>query len=602
MSRKRILSIFMAVIVLLTTVVYAAPDDDGTDGTGTGKPKVAVVCSNIDDAGKYLEVGLEVTAVDFQTVGVVLSYDKTVLTLVEWGTSETDTEIPVTGNWTTVVPTKGADDMAGKPGLATLPETKTASTDDSEAVEDSNRAYLYLGADRLQFADTLTDHRVVTARFAIKNETALKLLTEESAETDLTNEDYTVCLAADMEILKTSKPGASVLMTTRKTETELNKYTYGTVISSDQGTPCAVVFKTGKDSVNTGGASETVKGGSYAITFFDWDGRVIDAISASETVTDGQQKLIQTIENRLKVGGDLEKAGYEFDQWLVVYQANDGSGLQTLNQTFTSNNTPIDTATNGDYIDFSRKKLSQVTTEALATVVNGSDGAGNAMAATPDSMSVLVQAAYKATAEINTGLSDATASNYTVTPIAYTRYGIATPSDGKYSITLQVERKNKAEKGVTRAQTPGVVVKMQPSAGGNAIFTLLTLENTDVTTCEIVPNKQISLVEYYFIDSATAPRGSWPDAGNRSPLNVKIAQTGDNGFLRLGTIGYINQMARDTTLSDEDWAKAIDAQTFTDAGLNYTNIATAQTRIRDAVKASATDLNKAQLQAAIGNG
>lgn len=599
MSRNRIRSIFMAVIMLLTTAVYAAPEDEETSGAVTAVPEVTVVCSNVDYAGKYLEIGLELTAQEFQTAGVVLSYDRDILQLIEWGKQEPDTVIPVTGNWTTVVPTKGADDISGKPGLATLPSARQTSGEDSSPGEDSGRAYLYLGADRLQFAQNMTDCRVVTARFAVKNAEALKLLTESSPAADLTSEDYTVCLATDEDILKTSKPGASVLVTAKKTETELNKYTYGTVISADKGLNCKVTFKTGKDSVNTGDSSTTVKGGAYSITFFDWDGRVIDAISASEEVTEGQRTLIETIEARLKTGGDLAKAGYEFDQWLAVYQANDGSGLQTVGGTFTSNDTALDTATNRDYVDFNTEKLSALTMEAMAATVNVADGANNAVSATENSMSVLVQAAYRATADINTGLTDETARHYTVTPIAYTRYGGATQDDGKYSITLQVERKNPAGAGVTRAKDPGVIVKMQPTAGGNPVYTLLSLENTDVVTCEVVPNKQIASVEYYFVDVATAPRGNWPGAGNRSPLKVSISQSGESGFIRLGTIGFINQMAREMT--ETDFAQAVDHQTFVDAGLSYSGpgMAVAQTRMYNAIRVSSGDLGKKALQDAI---
>ena len=51
MSRNRILSIFMAVIMLLTTAVYAAPENEGTDEAVAAVPRVTVVCSNIDNAG-----------------------------------------------------------------------------------------------------------------------------------------------------------------------------------------------------------------------------------------------------------------------------------------------------------------------------------------------------------------------------------------------------------------------------------------------------------------------------------------------------------------------------------------------------------------------
>ena len=59
-------------------------------------------------------------------------------------------------------------------------------------------------------------------------------------------------------------------------------------------------------------------------------------------------------------------------------------------------------------------------------------------------------------------------------------------------------------------------------------------------------------------------------------------------------------MAREMTW--DEFKAAINAQTFTDAGLTYSTIETAQERMYNAVRGSSTDLSKKQLQTAIGNG
>ncbi len=599
MRNKRILAMLMTVTLLTGTVGYLGEQTQAAavepevmisgvkvteDGTETGK------------ATGYLEVSLEVQAENFQTAGVVLSYDTGVLTLVDW---KDPAEAPeLTENWTTVIPSKGADRFSGKPALGRLEESGEAGTEEGAGA----RGYLYLGADSLRYQDLSTEaERLVTVRFQIKKDAEGDYLPVNvpGAGESLTNPNKTLCLAPE-GVAEEAIPGAQVMLSVGVPEeevtdgSELNpiegyvqKYyawrsTESKYAENDE-TACKVSFRVGPGkSINTGG-EEIVGGGDYAITFFDWDGRAIDAISAPEDATTNVNAWMNHTEVQKRLGN---KAGYEFDQWLVVYENNDGEGLHTAGGTFTSNDSALDL------------------TNAIvkADVADLSDISGYTNEKDKDSKSVLLQASYKATADINTGVAGAAAQHYTVKPIAYTRYGGATSDDGKYSITLEVKRLNTADKGVTRARTPGVVVKMQPTAAGaQPIFTLLSLENTDTVTCEMVPNKQVASVEYYFIDANTSP-GNWPGAGNLSPLNVKIDKDGNNGFIRLGTVGYINQMAREKATLAE-FQSAVDHQTFVDAGLNYSavGIATAQKRMYNAVRKSTTDLTSAQLQTAIGS-
>lgn len=613
MSRNRILSIFMAVIMLLTTAVYAAPEDEGTDEAVAAVPRVTVVCSNIDNAGEYLEIGLEITAQEFQTVGVVLSYDSDVLTLIEWGTQETDTKIPVTGNWTTVVPTKGADDMSGKPGLATRPASQVASGGDDEQEETSHRAYLYLGADRLQFAQALTEQRVVTARFAIEDVAALNLLTEFSAEADLTDETYTVCLAENADILKTSKPGASVLVTTKKTETELNKYTYGIVVSADKGQTCAVSFKTGTDSINTGGTTQ-LPSGDYSITFFDWDGRVIDAISSPEDGTDAVKfwQESQNVKDRLG-----NKAGYAFNEWLAVYQPTDGRDLQTVHGSLTSvkaaESTPADATVSSaaklykqDTFAGNGGDLEQISTAALAAKVNQAGGANNASAGS--ATAVLLQASYRTitgdadpdvdpSKYVNNGHGDVPTSGlgedytrYQFGIPTFYQYGNAGAETGQYAVRCTVERN-----GTLRGDTPVVMAVVSVRAGTTTrnVTVKVDLENTDNTSFEVVVPKGITQISYKVLDSYGLV--DWTNGVGRSQEKAVKKEV----VVQMGAFALL----ADTALAVKNgggWGDA-NVQCFQDAGyakVNEGNLAAARTALLSAVTGD-TPPTRAQVNSAL---
>lgn len=586
MRRKRTILMLVAVMLLCAMAVSAVAanlaepaalkklavmDMEGLPE----RPEVTAVGNLVtNDGGKthtgYFELSLRVSAKAFQSAGVVLTYDSTVLHPVDWQSAGVRVDLSKRDSWdtATVAHTKGADGLSGKPALTYAEYT----TVDGEAVA-TGKAYLYLGADALEYTP-LDNELVVTVRFEVEKGEDGSLMAIDMPEAGVSRPSYTVELTKAAGVLNGSVPGVSLMTSAGPGEDSSSQEPVFYTSADDPDYTVTFVREDGP-SINKGGS---VVSGDYAITFFDWDGRVIDAVAAPEDAADVVASWEQHTAIQARLGN---KPGYEFDRWLVVYEDNDGEGLHTVGGTFTSNDAAL-AAGNPDVADLS-------------------DISGYVSPKDPDSKSVLLQACYKATADINTGVSGAAASHYTVKPIQYTRYGGATADDGKYSITLEVTRLNTAEKGVTRARTPGVVVKMQPTASGSQpIFTLLSLENTDVTTCEVVPNKQVSSVEYYFIDAATSP-GNWPGAGNLSPLNVTISQTGENGFVRLGTIGYINQQAR--ALTAAEFTNAIDHQTFLDAGLNYSGpgIALARTRMYNAVRASSADLNKAQLQAAIGN-
>lgn len=524
--KKRLCSMLLCAALILSSGGLTAK------AAATTAPKMTVEVNQVT-GGTTVEVSLIAKGGTLsQSAHAVLSYDPTKLTLKSWGDGGliTPTATPMAGS------TMAPGNVAGKPSLVYQPDG-------------SARALLYLGASDAQNG-MAADKALVTVQFAYAGDGKTGDITEGNL-----NDYVSIAAAGSFDQLAMA---AYPVMLHLKDETS-SRYIYGygePLPAGYQAMTVDFVLESKPSLYNNTGA---VVSGDYAITFFDWDGSVVDVAAvgadATEQAAQAQGKL-------------TAKKGYAFDRWLLVKQG-DGA-LVTQYGTFTSNANPLD----GNNKDI-----------AKLTAVSGN---------------LLVQAAYTATDQLNSGLTDGTKVHYSVTATAFTRYGDAMPADGKYSITLTVERKNKADFGVTRARTPGVVVKMTPTAGGQAIYTLLTLDNTDVTTCEIVPNKQIAAVEYYFIDVNTSP-SNWPGAGNLSPLNVSISKDGKNGFRCLGTVGFINELVLTQKADSETWATAMNAQTFQDAMLTYKDIARARDALYTAIKTADKPLTQAEMQTAIGN-
>ena len=515
---------------------------------------------------------------------------------VTW-TEDAETGLPETvdvsgKDWTlpTVIPTKGADDLAGKPALAYAgyeeaeDGTKTAT----------GTAYLYLGADSLQYTD-LSDARVVTVRFKYLGGATADSVTmpgipgtgagepeqpptaepePTGGEADAANEaggtedteggesgteapKYTIDLAP-LEVSREAIPGTPLLTTTGGGENgSLRTWYYGenySAVSTDVPNPYSVTFEKGPgESANTG----KDKGGSgdYAITFFDWDGRVIDAIAAPNDAEDAVREW-QT--NRADIKERLtNKLGYAFDKWLVVYEDNDGEGLHTKGGTFTSNDGYL-SANNPDIADFSD----------LEKLIRPDPDAENKRV----SNAVMVQAAYVAKSVangfseqdglVNGGGTTSAEAFYTISEPVYTRYGAAGDGTGSYSLTMTVTRKN-GDYGVTRLREPAIVVAME-NATGKDILNLIRLENTDTTTFEVVTTKQITRVRCRVVD--VYGKTNWPGCDDKSVISIKER----NDCIAYGTQGYLAEQAY-AVYTGGTWEGYVDNWAFADSFLNTSN-------------------------------
>lgn len=565
MKRKRIISIAAALALMLSVMIpVLAVEEEAPEAPEGAKPRLTIVGTGIKDT-EYFEVSLFVDVEQFQTAGVVLSYDTEVLRPVDW--TEAGTEVQLGSAWNSpnaAVPAVGADvqkegavrTVSGKPALA---------YEVQDALEaDYGRGYLYLGADALRYED-LEHVRVVTVRFKYAQG---KSFDDVSMPTSVAKSSDSMGLSlAPAEIAQEAIPHARALLTTGNPDgITVDCYTYAEDIREGSGDlECEVVFEKIPDgkSVSAGGSS---MGGDYAITFFDWDGRVIDAITAPQDarervdtytrmLTDDSTSLLRT------------KAGYDFACWLYVTQGKEA--LETEHDTFVADKDR--TVFVIDEADFS--DLSQYAGEGK------------------DHWGLSVQAAYVENADCNSGVSDGTNIYYTIDEehAVYTRYGSASATDGRYSVTYTVRRENSAGKGVTKLHEPAVFVTMKPNLSDPTqnLITKLDLMNTDETTFEVVPVRKIQEVSVYLID--TYGFSAWPGAGARSTTvncrNATFVLNGSWGFVRdqaIETLKLPNNGYLDPEKWSESWSRDADAATFRDGGLTIPNgvsLETAKKRI-----------------------
>lgn len=616
MKHNKIIVILLAILLLIGTFVSAA--NIGTADLGTQEETVPqqpdtaeipeiphITVAGLDVGDTYFELSLLVSARQFQTVGVVLSYDTSALTPIAWSSGEKDADdnpkaTDLTGHtqWSNpvVLPTRGADKLSGKPALC---YAGYASADGESEAEPTGRAYLYLGADALEYT-SLSSERVVTVRF--RKEAGAGNITMPTEAGDTENESLTICLAPKTSAAAAdSIPGRPVMATTKGEGVQLQSYvTYvfegaattstgtpeadpaqegdaepgtetepepgegneGETGGEDTGEPCILSFARnprGLESADsTGGGS-----GDYAITFFDWDGRVIDAIAAPEDATQAVTtwQSQKWIEERLG-----SKKGYEFDQWLIVQQQ--GGSLATANGTFTSND---------EALDLSDPDVEEdVATPAFLSKLEATD---KTIADGPEesSKSLLLQAAYKAKTDagkypeielVNGGGTDTSDQYYTIKDPVYTRYGTGDAIAGSYSLTLTVTRSRSTaggEVGVTRLREPAIWVAMTPTGSGSPanIMSLIRLENTDETTFEVVSTKQIAKVTCKVIDAYGD--ANWTGRDDKSDLTK--SQWDGQTCIANGTRGYLAQQAFQVAFQGMSWDPAANNWACADACL-----------------------------------
>lgn len=590
MKKNRIAALLMAVCLLLSTAVCAEDEADTPSGIPS-VPEVTVTGVQVTNS-QYFELSLHVSAKKFQTVGVVLSYDANTLLPVTWGDG---TAIPVTGNgWEscTAIPTKGMDGIAGKPALAYAEYGSDGAL--------TGRAYLYLGADVLTYTP-VEDAQVVTVRFQLAAGKQQSDITMPEVSTG--TGPYTVELVAreNDAVLKNSIPGTPAVVTVgAETGGGLDVYT-------DAESTFAVKYALGPGSGLGNSAAPPAPGGDYAITFFDWDGRVIDAITAE---SDAQARIEawqaqESIQERLG-----NKKGYQFERWLVVEENNDGEGIHTVNGAFTSYDLSL---ANMEAAGSSDPSVQAEIAAIKADTANLSDLESHVKDHDAPFKSVLLQASYSAksaangstepaTELVNGGQNTNAAKQYNVIIDSWTRYGDTTNGAGKYGITVHVSRNHKDGHGVTRLRKPGLVIKMTPTAAGaQDLWQLVELENTDETTCVVVPTKAIGSVAYQVVE--LYGESNWTNLGAKSDVDKDNKDTNVEKatFVKQGSLGYLGEQAYLAHLSQKtDWDIYADGILFKDAGYPSQTLANVKQKLIDATAAKGSRLSSQQVANVLG--
>lgn len=575
MKHNKIIVILLAIALLIGTFISAAAAGryaiplNGDEETVTPPLQEAPATPHVGVTGllvgtEYFELSLKVSAREFQTVGVVLSYNTEVLTPIVWSSGEKNEDgspkeisiDPAANNsWNrpVVLPSRGADGLAGKPALSYLGY-------DQEQQEKTGRGYLYLGADTLQYGD-LIGERVVTVRF--RRETGAPVTMPEDPETDdVMDESFTVCLASE-GISQEAIPGHPVLLTAQGENRQPQSYIHyrhilvteagaaaaqetagadageGELGSTEEPAPvpetdCTLSFSFGgvESADSTGGS------GDYAITFYDWDGRVIDAIAAPKNATDivATWQAQEWIQQRLG-----NKAGYDFDNWIVVYENNDGEGLHAEAGSLTSRKSrgENDKLKAADIADFG--DLEQMTKE--------------------NSQSVLVQAVYVANTAVNNAKGEdwstgETEARYKFDQPTFYQYGEADSSTGQYAVRCKAYRDS-----TIRADTPTVLAKVYTSAG--MVTVKVDLENTDETDFEVVVPRSTERITYEVLD--TYGTVNWTNGESRS-LEESAAKA---SILKEGSFAMLMDEALNAKKSGS-WSSDVNTQCFIDAG--YTGV------------------------------
>lgn len=615
MKHNKIIVILMAITLLIGTFIsaaaagrYAIPLNG--DEEITTPPQEAPETPHVGVTGllvgtEYFELSLKVSAREFQTVGVVLSYNAEVLTPIVWSSGEKNGDgspkaismDPAANNsWNrpVVLPSRGADGLAGKPALSYLGY-------DQEKQQQTGRGYLYLGADTLQYGD-LIGERVVTVRF--RREAGAEITMPEDPETDnVMDEKFTVCLASEPISLE-AIPGHPLLLTAQGENQLPQSYTnYRHIRAADIAaaaggedetgsteepapTPefdCTLSFSFGdvESADSTGGS------GDYAITFFDWDGRVIDAIAAPENAVEAVEKwqTSPTIDARL-----TNKAGYTFDKWLVVHENNDGEGLHTEFGSLTS-----------------RRHISMDDGKLKADDVAHFEDLSQYVAEGAPAKSVLFQAAYKTDgATINGGGSDVAsdtalenpdfnkdATRYQWGALSYYQYGPSQDANnGSYGVRGTILRNN-----VLRADTP--VIEAQVLTGTGSVTVKLDLENTDTADFEVVVPKNTIRVTLYFRDAYGV--ADWTSATSRS-VDQKAEKA---AIIKEGAFATLVDEALTAWKNGNQYSanSPVNTVMFSDAGFGAVNTAakveTAKQKLLAATAAKEAALTRAEVATAL---
>lgn len=603
-------------------------------------PDLTVTAVGVD--GAYVELGLNIQAGTngFRSVGAVVSYDTSLLAPVSW--AETPVSIVLTDvpedtdyteeearlHWNTfaaALPAKGPDELSGKTALA------------YNMLNGSGYVYLSAEAPRLIEGGAETDGAITGGWNQPLPENAA--LTEGDPAADVLTSNGVPVYLPTAEKTETPVEQSVVVRFRLKAGVEMDAALASIDVAKGAAASGSPIFdesgaayfcndygeqlevnlkilrvKSGTTYYSGGAGGGGVNmDGILSVAFYDWDETLLGILAVpagediSERVNSYARMFIHPALNDLEDTGETQTA----DERTAMLASNERKDTyRGKHPSLYGDNDTIDLTGSGypltnklDYVFYKGDTTAEdydgfwfahgwipVTTATLDGraengVFTAYATADDAAAANPVdfsaglSESIMVKAAYVAGKDLKTGANNAAEKYYTVTNVAYNRYGTASATAGSYSMIATIERINADGYGVTRLRNPAFRMYVTPDAGDSAqaVVVRVDVEGKDEVTAEIVAPRMSTQTNMQFIDVTAV---NWVDLGVYSTTeeitrDKKYNDDGELehlGYLILGTVKAVNDAVKELdavgsisdTAANNAYSDIVNDQTYAD--------------------------------------
>lgn len=598
-------------IIVIATILSVSPHGFGCsflahadEGVTVVPPSVTVIGTTIKNSKDFFELGLEVDpgSFSFSTTGIVLGYDKSVITPVSWDEDGTEVTMGETSDWQHVaaIPAVAPTTIGGKHALSyavqSSEETQEENSENPSGASEKSPAYLYLSSEATlpissfsaestgEGEDITNTLRTITVRFKYVGETDEdKALNKAKVVSGF--ENNTVVWLADDEVSALSPAGqvwvydtgadAPLDLENATPADETNFYytfdndssiglKFGTCVTA------APKFKlvTDGDTANSGGSDPSK---FAALVFFDWDEStllgsvVVDGSASSDEINEQISTFTTTLlppgftlptsaDVDLEAGETLEGKLHDVTEYNTSYPLTSKKGY-----------------TFGKWIDFESEAYTIYGKNADISDVGKTEVI--ATPADPDYSNMsggkVLKAAYISNALMDSVTTDAL-RRYTISNDDDPNDGQYDPNDGyfgrfgtstSYAVRAKITRVNSDGTPVPRARE--TAVKAEFKVGTSSIYSLVKLENIDEQIVEIAAPDGATSATLAVVDIGGV--SNWISAPARTS---NLAVSKDVYYLE-GNVVYMNDYAIENPTGN----KAPTAPFFNAAGLTTTTVA-----------------------------
>gem|GEM_PF-6760277 len=553
-------SIWERVYAAETSGAEGGSDGSGSAGDTASGPAITVVGVNVKNTDT-LEVGIQVGGPGqplFQSVGLVLEYDKSRLTPMDWQPGWQSVESQTTNASGEAITTSSTAVVAGQEDWKSLAvytptwiNSGTAQVyepGDGTGVGAAGKGYLLLQANTEYPYSLPTARQIVTVKFQYTGDSVGTggAITPAASFADV---GLALAGAATGESGAGQQAGKNVAYASRighvglysaasATNTQLFYHTPlkkgGSGNAEEDPTladrTLAVNFSA---SIVEGETQQAAGGGTGGapIIFYDWDGVTqlgAIVVNASDNAGDLQAAVDAFTEQLKATETERQELAAQNPDHITEFWTNLPSKPLTYKKGYTF----------GRWILLDSQEL---TSYGRAVAVAN----GNNMVVIPDptpadftkmnESGLSVKAAYEANADMLDQIS-ASDRYYTVAATGFNRFGFSE----NFAIDLKVERKSR-NNGVYRCRKPYLRVQMDMK-DGSSLYQLVSLENVDETTAQTVPNALVDKVSCVVVDGYQVTDWVNGAAGRSSVYTVPAVSSADvKGFLRYGTVAFMNK-------------------------------------------------------------